>query len=204
MFPWKLFKGPGNRINKMSKVSTKEKGTDEYTLVVVGSGGVGKSCLTIRFLKDEFSNDYDPTIEENYRKRVVADGSPCIVNIVDTAGQHEYTALRDQHLTTGDGFLLVFALNEKSTLSEIMTLRQSIINLKDTSKVPFVLVGNKCDIPQKDVTQKDIDDLLDGSKIPYMETSAKDNINVEKAYQELIKETRRLLQTKKSKACALL
>ena len=54
---------------------------------VVGSGGVGKSCLTIRFLKDEFSNEYDPTIEENYRKIITVDEKVVVINIVDTAGQ---------------------------------------------------------------------------------------------------------------------
>lgn len=63
--------------------------------MVVGSGGVGKSCLSIRFLKDEFSNEYDPTIEENYRKNITVDDVPVTINIVDTAGQQEYTALRD-------------------------------------------------------------------------------------------------------------
>ena len=60
---------------------------EDHTLVVVGSGGVGKSCLTVRFLKDEFSSEYDPTVEENYRKTVTIDNVSCVMNIVDTAGQ---------------------------------------------------------------------------------------------------------------------
>ena len=45
---------------------------------------------------------------------------------------------------TGEGFLLVFAINDKTTFQEVLQLRESVINLKDTSKVPFVIVGNKC------------------------------------------------------------
>lgn len=62
--------------------------------VIVGSGGVGKSCLTVRFLKDEFTSEYDPTIgisrlmqEENYRKNVTVDNAACTAYIIDTAGQ---------------------------------------------------------------------------------------------------------------------
>ena len=132
---------------------------------------MGKSCLTVRFLKDEFTNDYDPTIgtsyhpvqplssilpyphthppitthtEENYRKHITVDTNPCTVNIIDTAGQHEYTALRDQHLKDGKGFLLVFALNDKTTFEEVKQLREQIVKLKDTKRVPLVVCGNKC------------------------------------------------------------
>jgi len=127
----------------MAKVASTETG-DVHQLVVVGSGGVGKSCLTIRFLKDEFSNEYDPTIEENYRKSVIVDQVNATVNIIDTAGQQEYTALRDQHLKDGKGFLLVFALNDKNTFEEVRQLRDQIIKLKDTKRVPIVICGNKC------------------------------------------------------------
>ncbi|KAJ3379215.1 hypothetical protein HDU92_006833 [Lobulomyces angularis] len=126
-----------------TKVASSEI-AEVHQLVVVGSGGVGKSCLTIRFLKDEFSNEYDPTIEENYRKQISVDQSSATVNIIDTAGQQEYTALRDQHLKDGKGFLLVFALNDKSTLEEVKQLRDQILKLKDTKKVPIVICGNKC------------------------------------------------------------
>lgn len=86
----------------------------------------------------------DANIEENYRKHITVDGQPSIVNIIDTAGQHEYTALRDQHLKDGKGFLLVFALNDKSSYEEMQLLKDQIIKLKDTKKVPFVICANKC------------------------------------------------------------
>jgi GTPase KRas protein len=82
--------------------------------VILGSGGIGKSCLTVRFLKDEFTLAYDPTIgsaslttEENYRKNITVDNLTCTAYIIDTAGQHEYKALRDQHLQQGEGFLCI-------------------------------------------------------------------------------------------------
>lgn len=83
-------------------------------------------------------------VEENYRKIIVVDEAPATISIVDTAGQQEYSALRDQHLTSGEGFLLVFAINDKSSFQETKQLRETITNLRETSKVPFVIVGNKC------------------------------------------------------------
>ncbi|KAI8619834.1 ras family-domain-containing protein [Chytriomyces sp. MP71] len=163
-------------------------------LVVVGSGGVGKSCLTVRFLKDEFSNEYDPTIEENYRKIISVDSKTCVVNIIDTAGQHEYTSLRDQHLKAGKGFLLVFALTDAGSFDELKQLREQIVKLKDTKRVPMVVCGNKADIPaeQWEVSQDTIMGYLTPLKIPYKQTSAKENMNVNESFHDLVRECRRM------------
>lgn len=59
----------------------------EYKLVVVGAGGVGKSALTIQLIQNHFVDEYDPTIEDSYRKQVVIDGETCLLDILDTAGK---------------------------------------------------------------------------------------------------------------------
>ncbi|KAJ3315000.1 Ras GTPase [Boothiomyces sp. JEL0838] len=167
--------------------------------VVVGSGGVGKSCLTVRFLKDEFTNEYDPTIvqEENYRKNVTVDSSQCTAYIIDTAGQHEYKALRDQHLKDGKGFLLVFAMNDKSSLEEVKQLREQIMKLKETRKVPFDLPPEMIEVDLAAAKA-----FFQEFKIPVLETSAKENINVAESFQDLIRECRRLTKTSEGKGKA--
>eukprot|EP00490_Sorites_sp_Unknown_P007071 CAMPEP_0114656500 /NCGR_PEP_ID=MMETSP0191-20121206/12423_1 /TAXON_ID=126664 /ORGANISM="Sorites sp." /LENGTH=80 /DNA_ID=CAMNT_0001873811 /DNA_START=37 /DNA_END=276 /DNA_ORIENTATION=- len=67
----------------------------EYKIVVLGGGGVGKSALTIRLVNDNFLEEYDPTIEDSYRKQCDIDGTPCMLDILDTAGQDDFAALRD-------------------------------------------------------------------------------------------------------------
>ncbi|KAI8928361.1 small GTPase superfamily [Entophlyctis helioformis] len=179
-----------------------EPGQGEFhQLVVVGSGGVGKSCLTVRFLKDEFTNEYDPTIEENYRKNVTVDNAVCTAYIIDTAGQHEYKALRDQHLKDGKGFLLVFALNDKASLEEVKQLREQILRLKESRKVPFVICANKCDLPQ-DQVEVDIDAVrtyCQEVKVPLLLTSAKENTNVAESFQDLVRECRKMTKSSDSK-----
>lgn len=119
----------------------------EYKLVVVGAGGVGKSALTIQLIQNHFVDEYDPTIEDSYRKQVVIDGETCLLDILDTAGQEEYSAMRDQYMRTGEGFLLVFAVNSAKSFEDIGTYREQIKRVKDAEEVPMVLVGNKCDLP---------------------------------------------------------
>uniref|UniRef100_A0A671P2F1 GTPase HRas n=1 Tax=Sinocyclocheilus anshuiensis TaxID=1608454 RepID=A0A671P2F1_9TELE len=95
----------------------------EYKLVVVGAGGVGKSALTIQLIQNHFVDEYDPTIEDSYRKQVVIDGETCLLDILDTAGQEEYSAMRDQYMRTGEGFLCVFAINNTKSFEDIHQYR---------------------------------------------------------------------------------
>ena len=77
----------------------------EYKLVVVGGGGVGKSALTIQLIQSHFVSEYDPTIEDSYHKQCTLDGELVLLDILDTAGQEEYSAMREQYMRTGEGFL---------------------------------------------------------------------------------------------------
>ncbi len=61
-------------------------------LVLLGSGGVGKSCITIRYVQDSFVLEYDPTIEDSYRRQVEVDGQQVMLEILDTAGTEQFTA----------------------------------------------------------------------------------------------------------------
>lgn len=65
----------------------------EYKVVVLGSGGVGKSALTIQFVSNRWIERYDPTIEDFYRKEIEVDGSPCVLEILDTAGTEQFASM---------------------------------------------------------------------------------------------------------------
>merc|ERR1712100_985820 len=118
----------------------------EYKLVIVGGGGVGKSALTIQLIQNHFIDEYDPTIEDSYRKQVVIDVEPCLLDILDTAGQEEYSAVRDSYMRSGEGFLCAYAITSRSSLDEVTSFREQILRVKDEEWVPMVLVGNKCDL----------------------------------------------------------
>lgn len=68
-------------------VSTKESLLESFHLSHITAGGVGKSALTIQLIQNHFVDEYDPTIEDSYRKQVVIDGETCLLDILDTAGQ---------------------------------------------------------------------------------------------------------------------
>ncbi|KAG7315204.1 hypothetical protein KOW79_021292 [Hemibagrus wyckioides] len=162
----------------------------EYKLVVVGAGGVGKSALTIQLIQNHFVDEYDPTIEDSYRKQVVIDGETCLLDILDTAGQEEYSAMRDQYMRTGEGFLCVFAINNTKSFEDIHQYREQIKRVKDSDDVPMVLVGNKCDLPARTVDTRQAQELARSYGIPYIETSAKTRQGVEDAFYTLVREIR--------------
>ncbi|XP_027289839.1 GTPase KRas-like isoform X1 [Cricetulus griseus] len=160
----------------------------QYKIVVVGADGVGKSALTIQLLQNHFVDVYDPTIEDSYRKQVVIDGETCHLDILDTAGQEEYSAMRDQYMRTGEGFLCVFAMNNTKSFEAIHHYREQIKRVKDSEDVPMVLVGNKCDLPSRTIDTSQAQDLAGSYGIPFIETSAKTRQGVDDAFYTLLRE----------------
>jgi GTPase KRas protein len=166
--------------------------SNEYKLVVVGGGGVGKSALTIQLIQNHFIDEYDPTIEDSYRKQVTIDEETSLLDILDTAGQEEYSAMRDQYMRTGEGFLCVYAITSRSSFDEISAFREQILRVKDEDHVPMVLVGNKCDLEEeRQVPTAEGSDLAKSFGCPFIESSAKQRINVEEAFFELVREIRK-------------
>ena len=87
----------------------------EYKIVVVGGGGVGKSALTFQLIQNKFVSEYDPTVEDSYRKQVQIDNEVCILNILDTAGQDEYLGLSEEYLLAGQGFLCIYSITSRAS-----------------------------------------------------------------------------------------
>jgi GTPase KRas protein len=164
----------------------------EYKLVVLGGGGVGKSALTIRLVTDNFLDEYDPTIEDSYRKQVMIDNETALLDILDTAGQEEFSSMQDQWMRDGKGFLLVYNITSRPTFDEVTVLYDKILRTKDTDKVPIVLVGNKCDLKeQRQVELVEGQDLAKNWGCAFFETSAKEKINNEACFFELVREIRK-------------
>ncbi|KAL7833912.1 hypothetical protein AOLI_G00288720 [Acnodon oligacanthus] len=160
-----------------------------YKLVVVGDGGVGKSALTIQFFQKIFVPDYDPTIEDSYLKHTEIDGQWAILDVLDTAGQEEFSAMREQYMRTGDGFLIVFSVTDKASFEHVDRFHQLILRVKDRESFPMVLVANKVDLVHlRKITSEQGREMAMKHSITYIETSAKDPpMNVDKAFHELVR-----------------
>eukprot|EP01083_Nonionella_stella_P193204 713819_1 len=168
---------------------------NEFKIVVLGGGGVGKSALTIRLVTDNFLEEYDPTIEDSYRKSVVIDDTPILLDILDTAGQEEFSSMQDQWLRAGDGFLLVYSITSRHTFDEVMILRDKILRCRDdddTDSIPIVVAGNKCDLEeQRQIAALEGKHFCKDINAPFYETSAKDKINNVECFYQIYREYRK-------------
>lgn len=163
----------------------------EYKVVVLGDGGVGKTALTIQCVSNHFVEYYDPTIESAYRRQVVIDEEACLLDILDTAGQEEFSALRAQWIRSGEGFVLIYAVTSRSSFEQVDMLRQKILQAKDQDKVPMVLVGNKCDLEsERQVTTMEGKELAKMWNCPFYEASAFNRHNVDEAFFQAVREIR--------------
>ncbi|XP_023682746.1 ras-related protein Ral-B isoform X1 [Paramormyrops kingsleyae] len=189
-------------IRRRSPAMAASKSKSQSTLalhkvIMVGSGGVGKSALTLQFMYDEFVEDYEPTKADSYRKKVVLDGEEVQIDILDTAGQEDYAAIRDNYFRSGEGFLLVFSITEQESFAATAEFREQILRVKaEENCIPLLLVGNKSDLEERrQVAVEEARSRAEEWGVQYVETSAKTRANVDKVFFDLM----RNVQAKKSK-----
>lgn len=165
----------------------------DYKVVVLGAGGVGKSSVTVQFVQGVYVESYDPTIEDSYRKQIEIDGRACDLEILDTAGVAQFTAMRELYIKSGKGFLLVYSVTDENSLKELLSLREQVLRIKDSDNVPMVLIGNKCDLEDDRVLS--IDDGIkvsqDWGLVPFYETSAMYKTNVDEAFIDVVRQIMR-------------
>ncbi|KAK7013546.1 P-loop containing nucleoside triphosphate hydrolase protein, partial [Favolaschia claudopus] len=194
-------------------------------IAVLGDGGVGKTALAVqvstnlpdpcRLTRNPFSlhltvssvssrlsfagallQTYDPTIEDAYRKQFVLDNSMCFVEVIDTAGQEEYGALRDQWVRSGQGFILVYSIASRSSFDRLELFREAARRVKTGNPI-LMLAGNKADkLSEREVSKEEGAALAQQFGCDFMETSAKTTQNVERVFANLV---RALRQTRNSK-----
>lgn len=165
----------------------------DYKIVVLGAGGVGKSLVTVQFVQGVYVESYDPTIEDLYRKQIEIDGRACDLEILDTAGVAQFTAMRELYIKSGKGFLLVYSVTDENSLKELMALREQVARIKDSDNVPMVLIGNKCDLENDRVLS--IEDGIkvsqDWGLVPFYETSAMYKTNIDEAFVDVVRQIMR-------------
>ncbi|KAL6307492.1 P-loop containing nucleoside triphosphate hydrolase protein [Sparassis latifolia] len=176
-----------------------------FNAVVLGAGGVGKSALTVRFGRNQFVEQYNPTIE---------DGVPCVVralhlDILDTPGMEQFTALNEGYIKVSNrtSFAVLcshlyhsvprvavgfYFLTQEASLKDVDDIRQLIYQIKGDKTVPIVVVGTKLDLThEREVSRSTIQDLAMRWGLPFYETSAKRNWHVSIVFEDLVRQMRK-------------
>ena len=162
----------------------------QYKVVMLGSGAVGKSAITVQMVSGHFLSSYDPTIEDSYRTTINVNNQDIILNILDTAGQEEFYALRDQYMRSGDGYIIVFSITSVTSFLEVNTIKEQlniVLDADNNTLIPIILVGNKCDLEEyRQVQSSDAQRLAEEWRVKYFETSAKNKTNINRIFEELV------------------
>eukprot|EP01101_Sappina_pedata_P010394 TRINITY_DN653_c0_g1_i3.p1 TRINITY_DN653_c0_g1~~TRINITY_DN653_c0_g1_i3.p1 ORF type:complete len:192 (-),score=66.74 TRINITY_DN653_c0_g1_i3:26-601(-) len=172
--------------------------SEEYKCVILGGGGVGKSALSIQFVCNHFVEEYDPTIEDSYRKQTVVDDIACTINIIDTAGQEEYSAMRSQYMREGQGFVLAYSITSRSSFLELSAIYDQIVMAKDGEKVPIAIVANKCDQEsERQVSRAEGELFAQARGATFCQVSAKNRTNIEEPFFQVVRDIRKERQPTK-------
>ncbi|OBZ76613.1 GTP-binding protein rhb1 [Grifola frondosa] len=168
-------------------------------IAVLGARSVGKSSLVIQYIENHFVESYYPTIESTFTKAINYKGVDYDCDIIDTAGQDEYTILNSKHAIGIHGFVLVYSVTSRKSFDMVQTVYDKIINFCGINSIPCVIVGAKMDLQQqRQVAVKEGQELATSHGAAWIETSAKNNVNVAKVFELCLGEIERRLPNSKS------
>ncbi|KAH3731521.1 Rab GTPase [Pelomyxa schiedti] len=167
-----------------------------FKIFLVGDSGVGKSCLLIRFADDTWTETHIATIGVDFKiKTLNCDGKVVKLQIWDTAGQERFRAIASSYYRAAQGIILVFDCTDMETYTSLPFWYGEIARYA-CENVNKLLVANKTDLVDRRVVQTSMaKDWADGMEIPFIEASAKANINVEEVFMQMARSIKKRLSS---------
>ncbi|XP_019768568.1 GTP-binding protein Di-Ras1 [Dendroctonus ponderosae] len=166
---------------------------ERIRLVILGGQGVGKSCIIKRFLFNTYCNKYRSTVEDLYNKEYDLGHMTLKVDILDTAGDMQFPAMRRLCIATAHAFLLVYSVASVPSFDCVKQCFEEIReNRNDYQDIPIVVAGNKLDLTtsQREITIEDVSEWvyceLPKLRVKVLECSAKDDINIKEIFRSLL------------------
>ena len=160
----------------------------KINLFTLGNSTVGKTSFIIRYTKDHFNSTYLATIGIDFMLKTtkLPSGENVKICFYDTAGQEQYKSIAFNLIKGADGILLMYDISNKETFDAITGWIESIKEVKGND-FPIELIGNKCDLIEKRVIQKEEGQkIADDNGFLFFETSNKDKINIEESVIAII------------------
>ncbi|KAG0714503.1 GTP-binding protein Rheb [Chionoecetes opilio] len=161
-------------------------------VAVMGYRSVGKSSLCIQFVDGQFVDSYDPTIENTFTKKLKVKGQEYGLELVDTAGQDEYSIFPAQYSINIHGYVLVYSITSEKSFQVAQVIYDKILDMMGKETIPVVLVGNKNDLHRERVVSTDQGRrLADSWKAAFLETSAMEHEAVSDIFSRAVLEIER-------------
>lgn len=157
-----------------------------FKVLIIGNSCVGKSNILLRFSENVFHESFLPTIGVDFKiKNVEVNDKVVKLHIWDTAGQERFKTITATYYKGAHGIIIVYDITDRSSFNDVENW-QNEISLHASGNVVKLLVGNKCDMEsERQVSHQEGKDFADSLNIPFMETSAKQRINIEDCFKLL-------------------
>jgi len=163
-----------------------------HKIVLIGDSGVGKTSLLQRFAEQYFSETHITTIGVDFKLRTIQVGDKRVkLQVWDTAGQEKFRVITKTYYRNAAGIIIAYDVTNGESFVNTKRWIEEVKNNCGDDGVPIILVGNKCDSPNRLVTLNDQQEYAKLINLKFFETSAKNNINVDEVFIEL---TRLVLQ----------
>lgn len=156
-----------------------------FKILLIGDSGVGKSSLLLRFAENTFTETFISNIGGDFKDRFIEiDNNKIKLQLWDTAGQERFRTITSSYYRGAQGVIVVFDLTKKDTFSNVVKWLAELERYA-AEDVRKILVGNKSDLPDHEVKFEEAKELADRLGLEYIETSAKNSTNVDKAFISL-------------------
>ncbi len=157
-----------------------------FKIIIVGDSGVGKSNLLLRYVDDSYSDTYISTIGVDFKiNTILLDEKTVKLQIWDTAGQERFRTIISSYYRGAHGVIVVYDVTNQESFDNVKQWLTEIEKYSSTN-VNIVLVGTKNDLTSKKmVDYSTAKQFADSIGITFIETSAKNNTNVESAFETL-------------------
>ena len=160
-----------------------------FKVITLGDSGVGKTSIITRFTSDTFK-EHPISNSGNvfyFKDVVLKDGTKIKLKLIDTAGQEKYRAMAKSYYKNAQGILLIFSYDSKKSFDHMEKWLESFKdNVSDQVGIPLFLIGNKCDVENKEIKDDLIEDLKKRTNIQdYIKVSAKSNIGIDELFDSL-------------------
>ncbi|XP_070505864.1 ras-related protein Rab-18-B-like [Chironomus tepperi] len=162
--------------------------TIKLKILVIGESGVGKSSLMLRFTDDKFDPNEQPTIGVDFKvKNLDIDGQRIYLQIWDTAGQERFRTLIPSYYRDATGAILVYDVSKMNSFQKLETWLEEL-EINTNRNITKMIVGNKIDLQNMRKVDREMGKkFAKQQRALFVETSAANNINVQMAFEELVK-----------------
>ncbi len=162
-----------------------------FKIIIIGDSGVGKTSILSRYADDSFTESHISTIGVDFRFKTIPienkytnEIEQIKLQIWDTAGQERFKNITSAYYRNADGLVVVYDITDKKSFDNISLWLGEVRKYMENSK-PIIIIGNKSDREDKQVTYEELEEFSKKNNFLYLETSARQDKNVELLFMKM-------------------